>query len=343
MKNKDAIIVILLIIILVLVVGGITYISISNNNAKKNTTKIEVTTEKNEANNDGEKEANKTEDNSTNLGAAYVKYSNIEWHRKQIVDALDWGVEIYIDSEINKVKFIYTDLETDKEKTVTINNIEGTPKYVVGRYDCGGYQQSVILTEEGIVYISGQMMTGNIPAYEYKKLNLEEKIVDVATLQNKRPMTCSTQEFYFLTETGKLINVYGETYEEVNEYFKKYVGGPAYTIYIYNDDTIGYIGYDGCDDSGCKENRNKFKYNGKEVIAKNIFAVEAVNKEGAIEGTYIYIYTNDGKLLMKSEEGHILTLHSSNVNNVETTSQEEVKVNYKDGTSTIFKNTEVWL
>lgn len=346
MENNKAknVIIVILIILLMLCLGVVTWQYIKINNDSNNTenshqpiTNNNQSENQNTNNSDRDAASEKEDENSTKLGAAYVKYSDIKWQRDKKVDARTWGVEIYIDAETNKVSIIYEDLITQEVNNEIVKNIEGTPKYVVGSYDCGGFQQSVILTEQGTVYISGKRLSGDVPINEYKKINLDEKIVDVATLKDKRPMTCSSQTFYFLTETGKLINSNNETYEEVNGDIKDYIGGMVNTIYIYNDNTIGFIEYEKCDDNNFKEKKSKFYYNSKEVIAKNIFAVEENLKEK------IYIYTDKGELLLRSDEGYELTLYSSGVKDLEGISEKEVKIYYMDGTSKIFDNAEIWL
>ena len=360
MKNKDAIIVILLVLVLVIAVTAVIYISIvktsQNNvgtsNVQNNTTTNDPTTEKvptsnSEVENNKPQTSDKTETN-TKLEQAYKKYSNLQWQREGFVDAKDWGIYISIDAKSNNVKLTY--MENGNEKTVTINNIEGTPKYVAGRFNCGGYRQSVILTEEGTVYIGGETTKGDAPSVEYKKLNLGEKILDVAALQDKRLTSCFSQVFYFLTETGKLIDVYGETYEEKNEEYKKFLGNIEMSIYVYNNNNIGYILNENCSDVGCKEIRGKFEYQGKEIVAKKIFIVERTLEGQELEtigrsSIYTaYVYTENGELLYINDyemNKLALKLHATGVENVEQTSTNKVKVTYTNGKNETFNGAKI--
>lgn len=296
-------------------------------------------------------------DDSNKLAEAYVKYSDIQWQRNTSFDGSQFGENVYIDSSTGKVVVETINTETFKvEKSEIIENIEGNPKYVAVTLTCAGYEGSAILTEQGYVYLQQYIYdnVGYIVGFKYEKLDLGEKIVDIAALTDIRSTSCFNQEFYFLTETGKLINADGETYEERNEMYKTIVGNIDMPIYIYTDNTIGYILLNNCDGTICEEIRGKFKYNNETVEAKSIFIVERTldsnSKEFDIIGhspTYTaYILTNNGDLLYLNDyefDSLTLNLHSSNIKNVEAVSDNSVRVNYADGTSKVFDNANIEL
>lgn len=294
-------------------------------------------------------------DNKNKLGNAYIKYSNIEWQRKTIFDATTWGQRVYINDSTGKVVIETVDWQTDEiTSTKTIENIEGKPKYVAGTLTCGGYDRSAVLTYEGDVYLQKYISDskGKITDYNFVKLDFEEKIVDIAAIKETRARSCFAESFYFLTETGRLLNIEGESYEERNGNYKTIIGNIDMPIYVYNDNTIGYILINDCDRDLCKENRDKFKYNGNPIVAKKIFITEReldVNsnefeKIGHSPTYTAYILTDMGDLLYINDyqfDKLVLKLHSNNVKNIEAISNNGVKVIYLDGTSKIFENADI--
>lgn len=334
-----------LIIVGIAIAWGLGYIHFGKQTDNNNENAINNEEDKNENNND----------NGSKLGEAYVKYSDVKWQRDTYFDAANWGENVYIYGPTGKVVVETVDWETRAVKsTKTIENIEGTPKYVAGTMTCGGYDRSAILTEEGNVYLQTYISNddGQRVDFKYEKLELGEKIVDIAALSEMRATSCFYQKFYFLTETGRLINSQGETYEERNGDYKTIIGNIDMPIYVYKDNTIGYILVDNCDDNMCKETKDKFTYNGKEIVVKNIFITQRTldvnSKEFEVIGqspTYTaYILTDNGELLYINDyEFNKLTLnlHSKGVKNIEKVSDNTVKVNYLNGTSKVFDDANI--
>ena len=167
--------------------------------------------------------AEDSKDNENVIEEAYEKY-DFEWVSKsknQIAYVENSVVKINA-NKLQNAKFEY-----------------GTPVMAcpLPGHDFNGF---VVVNDKGEVYICNNIEFVN-GAYDvnnitYTKANISEKIIDIAFEGNEGAVPYSGP--YFMTETGKVLNKEGKTYEEVNKDHVAPIGTVQYLLYICSDNTF---------------------------------------------------------------------------------------------------------
>lgn len=338
-KAKKVLSVVLIVIISILV-ACIIYMSVTRNTIyelfksnnevsdnKQDVKKEEVLKE--------EDEKETTENISNNTIDPYANYEDKTWSRTTSIDSSEWGVKANIVevSGVKKVQVQLINMETKKvSKQWYASEITGTPKYIARTLSCAGHRAIAVLTTEGSLYVLTSVGEGEAPTYKQKfvKLQFSEKILEILVTKDIVMTSCKKEEFYFLTENGKLINKDGITWEVKNPYVDV-----LEDIYIYADKTIA------CEING---SLTKLKYNGSNVIVNKCFHVVSYLPDYS---TGFYFVDSNNNLLFL-DDNNKLKLYKSGVESVLyphyspiTTVIHQVTVTFSDGSTQIFGHADL--
>lgn len=257
--KKYSVIVGLLIFFFILFVGvcvawGLGYINFGKQSNSNEITNGNVTTPNvsNEVTNKGDA-----------LKSAYEKY-DLKWISKNQDET------VYVENKAIKIK------EQDKTFDVAFNY--GTAKYVCA-LPGQAFNGISVVTEEGEAYIG----TFNDSKYSttFTKVEVADKIVDVSCFGGKGAVMYSGP--YYMTESGKVIDRTGATYEKINKNHIETVGTPGLLVYICDDKTTDIP----------KENNEYIKIvdeNGKNIKAKKLFIESSEGNEK------LYLVNEENKL-----------------------------------------------
>ena len=197
-------------------------------------------------------------------------------------------------------------------------------------HDFNGF---VVVNDKGEVYICNNIEFVN-GAYDvnnitYTKANISEKIIDIAFEGNEGAVPYSGP--YFMTETGKVLNKEGKTYEEVNKDHVARIGTVQYLVYICSDNTFDIP----------RTNNDYFKVvddSGINIKGKKIFMDDSRGVET------FYIIGEDNKLYnLDSTANGVVQVYPSaenkTVKDIEyNKNSQEVKVIFTDGSELKFSN-----
>jgi len=257
--------------------------------------------------------SNEKIDNDKNLlDEAYKKYDNMDWlskNKNRRVVYIENGKLMY---ELNKeqIEFSY-----------------GTPIIAAPNPGKQSFDYIYVINEKGEVYRA-------IPKYENNKekfdnIEFKEKIVDMA-IDGTNGVDCFEGP-YFMTESGKVLNVDGKTYEEKNENrIYRLEASPVSVICLCDDNTIDVATYE---DDIIKYVKIKNE-NGSVLKAKQVFASGEVNNY--LDVGY-YIIDEDSQLYYYMETKNINIANLKQKSKVESYNYDEEKheliVTFEDNTT----------
>lgn len=336
MKNKVLIFIIIILSLCVICLSIFIVLKLKNN-LNNDIIQESISNDKIGEDDKGIKNEDKNEAQQNKLN---IDYDKIEWVEDTSVNAEPWGVRIYITENVmgesKKVKIEWVQYETKnilKERIV--DEIIGNPKYVIGSYTCAGLQGIAILTEEGNVYVN------YVDPYDdfddkFKKVPIEEKILKVARLQNIGFTSCFNQSFYFYTETGKLKDDEGNTWEENNPQIKN-IGTMECQLMIMPNDEVAFKKYN---KDWTEYETIYLMYKGQKI--KYIDSYNSKNDDVNIYNsntsltTKINILTDKGEILSCyvfniNDGNYELKLERENVQKIEPLNNNNLKIIYKDG------------
>ena len=218
-KKYNLILGLMIFFFIILVAGclawGLGYISfgkVSTKNSNNMDNKADVSV----ANNSETKK-----DAKNSLEEAYKKY-DFNWLSKN-------KSEIDI-THVEDGKVILT--TAGKKQTIEFNY--GTPvmsSHIPGQ----AFDGIVVLNEKGEVY-KIEFLSADNTKYEAKKINITEKVVDISSNGGKGAIP-----YYgpcYMTESGKVVDGSGRTYEEVNKDHVAMEGTIEFIVYICADNTV---------------------------------------------------------------------------------------------------------
>ena len=191
---------------------------------KKNTSKY-ITTKSSDADNTTNEETsseNQSNNNkpTNNFKKAYVKY-DFDWVSKTKYPSTyvqSSTVRAVIDEKIYDVAFNYG---------------EAKYSFPLPGHDFHGI---TVINDSGEAYI-GNFENGNFDSMSYTKVNISEKIVDICFTGDPKSVAPYSGPYY-MTESGKVLDRNGKTYEEINKNHISYVGTTISIVYICDDNTI---------------------------------------------------------------------------------------------------------
>ncbi len=225
----------------------------------------------------------------------YANYKDYEWG--STIFKADSSSKEKIEIKNNKVYLTFSN------KTVQVKNISGTPKKVIGTVN-GGIMYYYILTQEGKIYtVEWSDMTAT--ADLLKDMN-KYNVVDL-TVGNGRGYVY--RNIYYLTLDGKLIDVNGDTFEELNKNFVASFGSPSHVVYIDNKAHVYYSKKGDANYTTIKDT------NGNKVKAKELYM------QGTNDGKIIIIITKDSQIIYVNNDGKI-TQEKGKYKSINTYSQE---------------------
>ena len=126
-----------------------------------------------------------------------------------------------------------------------------------------------VLNESGEAY-EVEFLNEDYTKIEVKRVNVDEKIVDISSTGGNGSAIYYGP--YYLTETGRVIDLNNKTYEEINKNHISTVGTAGYMVYICEDETIDIP----------RANSTYIKVitsNGINIKVKNIFCDVSGNEE----------------------------------------------------------------
>lgn len=182
--------------------------------------------------------------NNNDTSAGIVDNSSNESQTQDPVksdkDILKEAYKKYDFEWVSKKKYTSTYVETSTvrvvidEKIYDVSFNHGEPIYScpLPGHDFHGL---TVVNKNGEAYI-GEFENGNFDSMTYTKVNISEKIVDVCFAGDDAAVPYSGP--YYMTETGRVLDKNGNTYEEINKDHIALVGNAISTVYICEDDTI---------------------------------------------------------------------------------------------------------
>lgn len=161
-------------------------------------------------------------DNKNTLKEAYKKYK-FDWiskNRNENTYVKSLTVRVVIDERIYDVSFDH-----------------GEPIYScpLPGHDFHGI---TVVNKNGEAYI-GNFENGNFATMTYTKVNISEKIVDVCYGGDESALPYSGP--YYMTETGKVLDRFGNTYDQINRNHIASVGDVLSMVYVCEDGTIDIL------------------------------------------------------------------------------------------------------
>lgn len=286
----------LMIFFFVIIVGiaiafGLGYIGInknasSNNNSQDNAnSNLQTDTSTNTIND------NTTDENTKNndtIQKIYSKLSNSIWaSKKNINDVYTFNEDSIVSSQNFKIPFKY-----------------GKVKYLVNIINGGMLSSFIALTENGEAYkitsntldgdLGSALSTYNASNLKITKVNISEKIIDLTYANYVNSNLITVGGPYYLTETGKLLNENGKSYEEINRNHVASIGNIDGIIYINEDKTLETL--------RTFRTLNTYEYiyivdeNNQNVKSKYVFFESSTRWTGTTSNHY-YVVDENGQLL----------------------------------------------
>lgn len=237
------------------------------------------------------------DNNDDDISSESTKNPDEESQNQQPVkdnkDALKEAYKKYDFDWVSKKKNTITYVETDTIRIVTndkgIKDVDfnyGTPKYTC---PLPGHEFSgiTVVTEDGEVYIGKIDDYNTYSVSAFTKVNMHEKIVDVCFSSNEIEVPYSGP--YYMTESGKVLNDKGNTYEEINRDHVASVGDVLNGVYVCEDNTIDILLND-------------------ESISYNYVKAMDANKNN-IKAKYIFNDSNDGVYYIVGENNKLYKIN----------------------------------
>ena len=296
LKRKNILIVIFIITTVIASILAI-YFAVFKDSSYKNNESIVTEEPNNNEENTQNSQTEINEDNTNENVDPYANYKDFKWmtgNSVGLLTKLPTGEDFTIEIIENKLYLV----KGNEKQEFSIN---GTPKCIKGFNNGGGGLGDIyLLTNEGKAYLLNFDFS-NVENYKtfsfsdimntikFNEILPNEKILEIYTDKLALPHY-GIHGPYFLTDSGKLINSNGMSYEELVKNHIERFGNLGDFIYINNDGTLSFhrANYD-CNDVLISE----FLNSGKDQKLKIKYLSYHLDKYG---NTIFYAVGQDNKL-----------------------------------------------
>ena len=241
LKRKNILIVIFIITTVIASILAI-YFAIFKDSSYKNSESIVTEEPNNNEENTQNSQTEINEDNTNENVDPYANYKDFKWMT---------GTSVGLPTEKNfTIEIIENKLYLVKGNEKQEFSINGTPKCIRGFIDGGILGDIYLLTNEGKAYLltfdssnvenyNSSSFSDTINIIEFNEVLPNEKILEIYTDKLAAPHY-GIHGPYFLTDSGKLINSDGMSYEKLVKNHIEYFGPLGDFVYINNDGTLSF-------------------------------------------------------------------------------------------------------